>query len=145
MRRWHRLYTSLLWMLLWSLALVAMVRPTFAAQPAFAAEFDLTPFKDGHIDTNGGGVSPYVVVVANEYCAIHGATSEIAPDQCLELAWLRINDAYLAEHIKMQDLTPDQRPVHEQLGVAAPAAGQLSQAALRIAVAGLVIDWSNWQ
>ena len=107
-----------------------------AAQVA-SPPYDLNPWLNGRIDMSGG-VSPYVVVVANEVArSVKGLP--YAKKDMVEVGVVAVYDGYMNVHGKQTTLTPA-----EQLSLPEPTADQLTEASSEIHAAGLSLDNTDW-
>lgn len=123
-------------------ALMLMATAAPASPSAAATTFDISPWATGGIDTTWG-VSPYVVVLANELAG-RGAGSDCSrPAQCTVTL---VYDAWEAEH-RGQHGAPavKNQTVAQLLGLPEPTVAQLNSVTAQLAAAGLPIDSSDWR
>jgi hypothetical protein len=123
-----------------SLLLMATAAP--APSQAAMATFDISPWAAGGVDTSWG-VSPYVVVLANELAGRDAAPDCSRPAQCtVELVY----DAWQAEHRGLHGAPPvKDQTVAQLLGLPEPTADQISTVTAELKAAGLPIDSSDWR
>lgn len=125
-----------------AVALMLMATAAPAPTPAAAATFDISPWATGGIDTTWG-VSPYVVVLANELAGRGGGSDCSRPAQCTVTL---VYDAWESEHHGLHGAPPvKNQTVAQLLGLPEPTPVQLNTVTAQLTAAGLPIDSSDWR
>jgi hypothetical protein len=114
--------------------------PGSAAAQTSGPAYDVSPWQSGAVDTVGG-VSPYVVVLANELAQSARGACQPAT-LCAVQAVYR---AHIAAHVGLDGAEPMVGlTVAQLLSVPEPASEQLQAAAAQLQAAGLPIDTSSF-